>query len=51
MWYNIYKDTMEKEVFVLNPYDKCTANKLSMANSVPSNVMRTTIKLHESVRT
>ena len=26
MWYNLYKNTLEKEGFVLNPYDKCTAN-------------------------
>ena len=28
MWYNLYKDNLEKEGFVLNPFDKCTANKM-----------------------
>ena len=28
MMYNLYKDNLEKESFVLNPYDKCTANKM-----------------------
>ena len=28
MWYNLYKDALEKEGFSLNPYYKCTANKI-----------------------
>ena len=28
LWYNTYKDTLENEGFVLNPYDNCTANKM-----------------------
>ena len=28
LWYNLYTDTMEKEGFVLNIYDKCTAYKM-----------------------
>ena len=28
LWYNPYKDKLEKEGFVLNTYAKCTANKM-----------------------
>ena len=28
LWYNLYKDTIENEGFVLNPYNKCTTNKI-----------------------
>ena len=28
MWYILYKDTLKEEGFELNPYDKCTANKI-----------------------
>ena len=27
-WYILYKSTLEKEGFVLNPYDLCVANKV-----------------------
>ena len=27
LWYNLYKETLEKLGFKLNPYDKCVANK------------------------
>ena len=27
-WYILYKSTLEKEGFVLNPYDICVANKV-----------------------
>ena len=26
-WYELYSETLEKEGFVINPYDKCVANK------------------------
>ena len=28
LWYEIYKETLEKEGVVLNPYDYCVANKV-----------------------
>ena len=28
LWYRLYKDTLEKEGFVLNPYEMCIANKM-----------------------
>ena len=27
LWYNLYKETLEKEGYTLNPYDRCVANK------------------------
>lgn len=27
LWYNLYKETLENEGFVLNPYEMCIANK------------------------
>ena len=35
-WYNLYNDTLENEGFVLNYYDKCTANK--MINDKPCTI-------------
>ena len=28
IWYNLYRGTLEKEGFLLNPYYYCTANKM-----------------------
>ena len=28
LWYNLYKDTLENKGLVLDPYDKCTENKI-----------------------
>ena len=28
MWYKLYAETLEKEGFVINPYDRCVANKI-----------------------
>jgi hypothetical protein len=28
IWYNVYTDVLMKMGFVLNPYDKCMANKI-----------------------
>ena len=27
-WYELYSETLEKEGFIINPYDKCVANKV-----------------------
>ena len=27
LWYNLYSSTLQKEGYVINPYDKCVANK------------------------
>ena len=27
-WYNLYKDTLESEGFIVNPYDLCVTNKV-----------------------
>jgi len=28
LWYNLYSNTLKEMGFILNPYDRCTANKL-----------------------
>ena len=28
LWYDLYSTTLEKEGFVINPYDRCVANKI-----------------------
>jgi len=28
LWYDLYSNTLMEMVFILNPYDRCTANKL-----------------------
>ena len=28
LWYELYKETLEGEGFVLNPYERCIANKI-----------------------
>ena len=28
LWYQLYKETLEKEGFILNPYEMCIANKV-----------------------
>ena len=28
LWYNLYKDNLEKGGFILNPYDNCNVNKI-----------------------
>ena len=27
-WYELYSETLSKEGFIINPYDKCVANKI-----------------------
>ena len=27
-WYELYSGTLEKEIFIINPYDKCVTNKV-----------------------
>mgnify|MGYP003321591519 CR=1 FL=1 len=34
LWYELYRNTLRKFGFVLNPYHKCIANKI-MENNVP----------------
>ena len=26
-WYELYSETLQKEGFIINPYDRCVANK------------------------
>ena len=28
LWYKLYSETLEGTVFVINPYDRCVANKM-----------------------
>ena len=32
LWYNLYSKTLVEEGFVINPYDRCVANKVINGN-------------------